>query len=56
MTKDRGDADESPTGNWNYNARLSNGNTTQDGRLDLLFRGKWRAVCTNHHKSEFFIY
>ncbi|XP_076442507.1 protein bark beetle-like [Babylonia areolata] len=48
MTKDRGEDTGAPTGNWSYNARLSGGNTTQDGRLDLLYQGKWRAICTNY--------
>ena len=35
---------------WPDTARLVDGNTTQDGRLDLLYKGKWRGVCTNYNK------
>lgn len=34
---------------WPDTARLVDGNTTQDGRLDLLYKGKWRGVCTNYN-------
>lgn len=34
---------------WPKDARLVDGNTTQDGRLDLLYKGKWRGVCTNYN-------
>ena len=50
MTKDQGQDTGAPTGDWKYDARLSSGNTTQDGRLDLLYKGKWRAICTNYQK------
>ena len=50
MTKDLGEDTGAPTGDWRYDARLSLGNTTQDGRLDLLYQGKWRAICTNYVK------
>lgn len=48
MTKAQGADTGAPTGDWKYDARLSDGNTTQDGRLDLLYQGKWRAICTNY--------
>ena len=35
---------------WLDDARLVDGNTTQDGRLDMYYRGKWRGVCTNYNK------
>ena len=31
-------------------ARLMDGNTTRDGKLELMFGGKWRGVCTNYVK------
>nr|KAG5700697.1 hypothetical protein BaRGS_029062 [Batillaria attramentaria] len=48
MTKDKGEDIGQPLGDWRTDARLSGGNTTQDGRLDLLYQGKWRAICTNY--------
>ena len=39
-----------PNGVWPDDARLVDGNTTRDGRLDLLYNGKWRGVCTNYNK------
>lgn len=48
MTKDSGEDIGRPSGDYYDNARLSGGNTTQDGRLDLLYQGKWRAICTNY--------
>ena len=50
MTKLDGPYEGRPTGAWQDDARLSMGNTTQDGRLDLKYKGKWRAVCTNYKK------
>jgi len=38
------------SGVWPDNARLVDGNTTRDGRLDLMYNGKWRGICTNHNK------
>ncbi|XP_033735968.1 LOW QUALITY PROTEIN: protein bark beetle-like [Pecten maximus] len=29
-------------------ARLVDGNTTRDGKLELYYQGKWRGVCTNY--------
>ncbi|XP_021367968.1 protein bark beetle-like isoform X3 [Mizuhopecten yessoensis] len=29
-------------------ARLMDGNTTRDGKLELFYKGKWRGVCTNY--------
>lgn len=29
-------------------ARLVDGNTTRDGKLELFYQGKWRGVCTNY--------
>ncbi|GFO27981.1 class a scavenger receptor srcr domain with c-type lectin domain [Plakobranchus ocellatus] len=49
MTKAEGSDTGSPSGDWTDNARLVLGNTTRDGRLDLKFRGKWRAICTNYN-------
>lgn len=51
MTKDQGEDTGKPSGDWKYDARLSSGNTTQDGRLDLFYQGKWRAICTNYQKQ-----
>ena len=31
-------------------ARLMDGNTTRDGKLELLYNGRWRGVCTNYVK------
>ncbi|KAK0049320.1 protein bark beetle [Biomphalaria pfeifferi] len=49
MTKAEGEDLGKPSGNWQDDARLSMGNTTRDGRLDLKFKYKWRAVCTNYN-------
>lgn len=38
-----------PNGVWPTDARLVDGNTTRDGRLDLKYNGKWRGVCTNYN-------
>jgi hypothetical protein len=42
-----------PNGVWPTDARLVDGNTTRDGRLDLKYNGKWRGVCTNYNKYVF---
>jgi len=31
-------------------ARLVDGNTTRDGKLELFYNGRWRGVCTNYVK------
>ncbi|CAL1535561.1 unnamed protein product [Lymnaea stagnalis] len=49
MTKAEGQDLGHPSGNWQNDARLSMGNTTRDGRLDLNFKYKWRAMCTNYN-------
>ncbi|XP_052783699.1 protein bark beetle-like isoform X2 [Mya arenaria] len=38
-----------PNSPWPTDARLVDGNTTRDGRLDLLHQGTWRGVCTNYN-------
>ena len=50
MTKLEGSDTGAPSGQWQDDARLSMGNTTRDGRLDLKYRGVWHAVCTNYNK------
>ncbi|GFR58265.1 scavenger receptor cysteine-rich domain protein [Elysia marginata] len=49
MTKANGEDIGQPSGDWKEDARLVLGNTTRDGRLDLMYRGKWRAICTNYN-------
>ncbi|XP_029656084.1 protein bark beetle-like isoform X1 [Octopus sinensis] len=34
---------------WRTDARLVDGNTTMDGRLELFYQQKWRGVCTNYN-------
>lgn len=31
-------------------ARLMDGNTTRDGKLELFYEGRWRGVCNNYIK------
>lgn len=50
MTKAEGQDLGRPSGNWQDDARLTMGNTTKDGRLELKFKYKWRAICTNYNK------
>lgn len=37
-----------PTATWSKDARLVDGNSTLDGRLELFYQNKWRGVCTNY--------
>ncbi|KAK6181325.1 hypothetical protein SNE40_009204 [Patella caerulea] len=48
MTKDKGLDTGIPSGDWSTDSRLVDGNTTQDGRLELLYKGLWRGICTNY--------
>ena len=50
MTTNVGGDPGGPSGDWQTDARLVDGNTTQDGRLDLLYHGRWRGICTNYRK------
>ncbi|GAB1605409.1 protein bark beetle-like [Argonauta hians] len=36
---------------WKTDARLVDGNTTMDGRLQVKHQGTWRGVCTNYVKN-----
>ncbi|XP_012945265.1 protein bark beetle [Aplysia californica] len=49
MTKMDGPYNGRPSGDWQDDARLSMGNTTRDGRLDLKYKNRWRAICTNYN-------
>ncbi|XP_067681580.1 protein bark beetle-like [Haliotis asinina] len=48
MTKDKGEDTGYPSGDWHFDARLVDGNTTMDGQLNLLYQNKWRGICTNY--------
>lgn len=47
FTKDP-NAKVKPTDTWRNDARLVDGNSTMDGRLELFYQNKWRGVCTNY--------
>ncbi|KAH3754675.1 hypothetical protein DPMN_189356 [Dreissena polymorpha] len=50
MTKNPNASDHlGPNSPWPQDARLVDGNTTRDGRLDLQYNSKWRGVCTNYN-------
>ena len=51
MTKDPdGESLVGPSNLFPNDARLVDGNTTRDGKLELFYEGIWRPVCTQSLK------